>query len=148
MTKAFTMIELIFVIVILGVLAAVAIPKLSATRDDAKISSMAHAIKTGASEIVANVVSQGSADSNLSDLSDVLSSLIYSGDATLSAVNKVDFKMGSVGNCIIMQKISSGNDINLSMSFTATADVKCTQLQSIVNMSEYQIPLSGENIDY
>lgn len=33
--KAFTMIELIFVIVILGILAAVAIPKLSATRGDA-----------------------------------------------------------------------------------------------------------------
>ena len=34
----FTMIELIFVIVILGILAAVAIPKLAATRDDAKAS--------------------------------------------------------------------------------------------------------------
>ncbi|MBT0877835.1 type II secretion system protein [Campylobacter sp. RM12654] len=35
--QAFTMIELIFVIVILGALAAVAIPKLNATRDDAEI---------------------------------------------------------------------------------------------------------------
>ncbi|MDD5373799.1 MAG: type II secretion system protein [Sulfurimonas sp.] len=35
----FTMIELIFVIVILGILAAVAVPKLAATRDDAKISA-------------------------------------------------------------------------------------------------------------
>ncbi len=34
------MIELIFVIVIIGILSAVAIPKLSATRDDAKISSI------------------------------------------------------------------------------------------------------------
>ncbi|WP_418228279.1 prepilin-type N-terminal cleavage/methylation domain-containing protein [Campylobacter pinnipediorum] len=37
MKKAFTMIELVFVIVILGILAAISIPKLIATRDDAEI---------------------------------------------------------------------------------------------------------------
>lgn len=38
MKKGFTMIELIFVIVILGILAAVAIPKFAATRDDAQMT--------------------------------------------------------------------------------------------------------------
>lgn len=35
---AFTMIELVFVIVVLGILAAVAIPRLAVTRDDAQIA--------------------------------------------------------------------------------------------------------------
>ena len=38
MKKAFTLIEMVFVIVILGILAAVAIPRFSATRTDADIT--------------------------------------------------------------------------------------------------------------
>ena len=36
--NAFTMIELVFVIVVIGILSAIAIPKLAATRDDAVIT--------------------------------------------------------------------------------------------------------------
>ncbi|MCF6310191.1 MAG: type II secretion system GspH family protein [Sulfurimonas sp.] len=38
MKNAFTMIELVFVIVVLGILAAIAIPRLAATRTDAQIT--------------------------------------------------------------------------------------------------------------
>ena len=53
MKKGFTMIELIFVIVILGILAAVAIPKLAATRDDAKAASIKTDIGTAMQAIPA-----------------------------------------------------------------------------------------------
>jgi general secretion pathway protein G len=36
--KAFTMVELVFVIVVIGILSAVAIPKLAVNRDDAEIT--------------------------------------------------------------------------------------------------------------
>jgi len=59
MKNSFTMIELIFVIVILGILAAVAIPKLAATRDDAVTSTITTQIKEGTKELMAFYTSQG-----------------------------------------------------------------------------------------
>ena len=46
MKRGFTMIELIFVIVIIGILAVIAIPKLNATRDDAKIATSLQNVAT------------------------------------------------------------------------------------------------------
>ena len=59
---AFTMIELVFVIVVLGILAAVAIPRLAATRDDAVIvkgKSQIAAIRSGIAMQKAKALLQG-----------------------------------------------------------------------------------------
>jgi len=52
----FTMIELIFVIVILGILAAVAVPKLAASRDDATATSLISDYKATLKTITANMM--------------------------------------------------------------------------------------------
>ena len=62
MKKGFTMIELIFVIVILGILASVAIPRLAATREDAEISAAVANLRTLVSEASGYYVAQGTFD--------------------------------------------------------------------------------------
>ncbi len=57
--SGFTMIELIFVIVILGILASVAIPKLAATRDDAKVSKSLSELSTLVGDLGSYYTSQG-----------------------------------------------------------------------------------------
>ena len=62
MKKGFTMIELIFVIVILGILASVAVPRLAGTKADAEISAAVANLRTLISDINAYYVVKGGFD--------------------------------------------------------------------------------------
>lgn len=57
--KAFTMIEPIFVIVIIGILAVVVISKISATRDDAKLTKVMSETTVAIQDINTYYISQG-----------------------------------------------------------------------------------------
>ena len=61
-TRAFTMIELIFVIVIIGIIADVAIPRLQASRDDAWAVAMATQIKSTINDVINHVNATGNSN--------------------------------------------------------------------------------------
>ncbi|MBS4313028.1 prepilin-type N-terminal cleavage/methylation domain-containing protein [Campylobacter vulpis] len=51
MNKAFTILELVFVIIILGILAAIALPKLSSSKDEAELSKALNNLRTFINDI-------------------------------------------------------------------------------------------------
>ena len=78
--SGFTMIELIFVIVILGILASVAIPKLAATRDDAKVSKVLNELATLKSDMSAYYTSRGTYTTGLGKIQDETNVALYPSD--------------------------------------------------------------------
>ncbi|MFC2427874.1 MAG: type II secretion system protein [Campylobacter sp.] len=106
MRKGFTMIELIFVIVILGILAAVAIPRLTATRDDAEVSAAATNIATLMSDINAYFTSQGRVSTNIADMTSVPNPIAIRGQNCLAltapanaTVREIAVTIGTAGLC-------------------------------------------------
>ena len=126
MKKGFTMIELIFVIVILGILAAVAIPKLNATRDDAEVAKFATNISTVLGDFQSYYTSQG-------ELADAIK--------TMTNVAIKEGASGAVGS--IQVKGADCLTINLDkanslVTFTKIADAKgvCATVLKMDNVSQ------------
>jgi len=146
--RAFTMIELIFVIVVLGILAIIAIPKLAATRDDAEIARMGQDVMTGSFECASYVVARGIVDPIMSNMSQAIKGAVVSGRATESP-RHVSFIMGQIDNCVMLDINQSidGNIEEIQISFAnAVSDHLCLGLQEVIDQGKFPIPLKGKVI--
>ena len=146
--SGFTMIELIFVIVILGILAAVAIPKLTATRDDAKISKGASEIATAIQDIGAYYTAKGS----FSTMSDMTSVKFYTtsggstaADSTNLAGNTVYYNVGSTG-CISFAGTST--DGNLTVADLSGSTAVCQGIADATSNLQKTHVFGGSGITY
>lgn len=143
------MIELIFVIVILGILAVVAIPKLAATRTDAHTSVKASAIMAGATEIASYAVAKGATDSNLSVMSNSIAKMQISGDAVVDNNKSALIRAGSIDDCVTVNITQNATDDILQITFgNAGSDQECTAIQSLININDYPITLRGRSVAY
>ena len=130
MKKGFTMIELIFVIVILGVLASVAIPRLAATRDDAEVAKAATNLTTAVSDLTAYYTAKGHFRSG---------SNTNAGNVTFDKITNALSKDGKLyvkgkTECVAVTLPTAANTasgkVELTLTFTKT-DAVCKQLAKL-----------------
>ncbi|MCI7501897.1 MAG: type II secretion system GspH family protein, partial [Campylobacter sp.] len=109
----FTMIELIFVIVILGILASVAIPRLAATREDAEISAAVANLRTLVNDASAYYTVKGTlTGANWSAITNV-----PLGSATNGVTTEVKLKAGGK-DCIKVQLVEKNGATPAHIKFT------------------------------
>ena len=130
MRKGFTMIELIFVIVILGVLASVAIPRLAATRDDAEVAKAATNLTTAVSDITAYYTAKGNFSGVSSDFTKITNALTKDGKLNVKGSTtcvEVKLPTATAGNTA-----NASDKVEITLKFVdGASDAVCKQLKTL-----------------
>jgi len=126
MKKAFTILELIFVVIILGILAAIALPKFGSSKDDAEISKALNNIKILVNDINIYTLKNDSL-AKISTMSNV------SGVENLdlaTTLSNVGFKVGDDERCVELVFIEKADFVLMGIS--SNQAVK-TAIENIAN---------------
>ena len=150
MKKAFTMIELIFIIVIVGILLAVALARLTATRDDALIAKNSEYIVAIMTEISTYITAKGESKDDLTEMSPILRVLKDQDRVTSDLANKsIQMQIGKDKGCISIDIDSSGTTELLKTVFSiSTSDRICKMVQDFIKEKNYPLVVRGRLIKY
>ncbi len=151
MKKAFTMIELIFVIVIIGILASVALPRLSATRDDAKVAVLAQAIQSVKIEIASSIVASNKIPTTTSEmkaLSNTLNELSNFIVVNNKVINIIDTDDASQICKVLTIDNSNISKIKLVLTDGTGTSAICKGLQKLISNNNTGITIAGNIVNY
>ena len=147
---AFTMLELIFVVIIIGILAAVALPKLSATRDDAWTSTIAQNTMTAAFEIATYAASKGQTKSRLSEMSNALWQMKQNSIVSEPTEYTASISSGKGGEECLLLTIDNGGESTetLRIQLQTSDNDRCLRLQELIDAAAFPMPLRGSRVVY
>lgn len=120
--KAFTLLEMIFAIVVISVIASIAIPKFLSTKNDAVVST----VKQDISTITTSVQSYYLVNSKIDKISDAvnLNSAVWDISDTAVIFNDQDTE------CIKMEIVSLESDMELVLTINKDAGSICEKLSN------------------
>ena len=133
--KAFTLIELIFVIVILGILAAVAIPKLMATRVDANRAKLLEDIRNATKEVVSYYMANSGTvdfDKIKNDNETIVNKLINEGWVEVNNSQKAYVYSDNINKPVCLTYITNGNQIEVDTN-KSNNDPICKRIKIFIN---------------
>jgi prepilin-type N-terminal cleavage/methylation domain-containing protein len=150
MKKAFTIIELIFVIVIIGILASVAIPSVVGTRDDALIAKNSEYIIGIMTEVSTYIIANGESKEDMSEMSSLLRVLKEQDRVIIDSSNKsAKVKIGKDEGCITIDLDSTPTTELLKTVFSITpSDRICKMVQQFIQEKDYPLVVRGRLIKY
>ncbi|ECQ7997188.1 prepilin-type N-terminal cleavage/methylation domain-containing protein [Campylobacter coli] len=114
MKRAFTILELVFVIVILGILAAIALPKFSSSRDEAEVSKSLNNLKTLINDISIYTLKKDHLSSikTMSNVSGVENVNL----GNFNGTKEVNFRVGDDKECLKLLFINKADFILMGIS--------------------------------
>ncbi|HED0580722.1 TPA: prepilin-type N-terminal cleavage/methylation domain-containing protein [Campylobacter coli] len=139
MKRAFTILELVFVIVILGILAAITLPKFSSSRDEAEVSKSLNNLKTLINDISIYTLKNDHLSSikTMSNVSGVENVDL----SNFNGIKEVNFRVGDDKKCL---KLVFINKVDFILMGISSNEASKNAIINAANQSHEDL----ENIDF